>query len=230
MHGITFAVLLLLLSAQAFAYSGSLTSADGGLIGTGSWVDKALLKPADQPYWTAPVFSWIVTENADRTWHYDYTLTVYKKDISHMTIEASPTFGASNIFNATWPAAKIEVSNFTAQQGSPNMPAGIYGIKFDEAVGTTFHVSFDSDRSPVWGDFYAKDGTAGDGIWNTVWNAGFTSADLDPKVGPSNGPFDYHILVPDTFGPPPPVPEPTSLVTLGMGIGMLMIRRRNLGR
>ena len=226
-----FTALLLVSSAQAFGYSGTLTSADGGLVGTGSWVDKSLLKAADQPNWTAPVFSWLVTENADLTWHYHYTLTVYKKDISHMTVEASPTFGASNIFNSTWPAAKIEIADFTSQQGSPNMPGSIHGIKFDETIGTTVHVAFDSDRLPVWGDLYAKDGTAGGGIWNTVWNAGFTNPDSDPVGPPANGPFDYHILVPDTSGPPPPpVPEPASLVTLSLGIGMLMIKRGNLRR
>ena len=59
------------------------------------------------------------------------------------------------------------------------MPGPVHGIKFEAAGGadlTTATLSFDSDRVPVWGDFYAKGGQG------TLWNTGFLTADpTDPR-------------------------------------------------
>ena len=229
--GLLAVVLLLSASAQVFAapigYTGSLTGSD--IHGTGVWVDQLLLPADELPSWTAPSITWTITLNPDLSWHYDYTLSIYKKDISHLTLEVSPTFSGSNVRNASWPGGSIEVQDYGPDDGNsnPGMPGTFHGLKFDNASGTNLHVYFDSDRAPVWGDFYAKGGKSGS-VFNAVWNAGFGNPDTDPSVPPGGGSLDGHLLVPDSRSYPP-VPEPSSLAALGIGLMCLLARRRRRG-
>ena len=86
-------------------------------------------------------------------------------------------------------------------------------------------ISFDSWRSPVWGDFYAKCGSGPLGD-NTAWNTGFTSPDTDPSAPPANGSVDYHILVPNSYETQA-IPEPGTLALLGLGLaGIALWKRR----
>lgn len=226
------AILLLVISSQAFAslptYSGSLSGADGGLVGTGSWVFKSLAPEKDQADWFAPTFAWIVSQNEDLSWHYDYTLSVYKKGISHLTVEASKTFGYANIWNAQGPFDPLEVGDFEpGGSANPGMPSAIHGIKFDNTNGTTVHITFDSDRAPIWGDVYAKDGVdKTTGEFNALWNAGFTAGlDVDPIAPITSGSYQNHVLVPDTVSNV--TPEPASFVALAAGfMGLLGLRSR----
>jgi hypothetical protein len=204
--------------ASAVTYSGSLSGAadgNGGLITTGPWSS------------TSTVLSWVVDdETVPGFWAYSYTFSVPSKDISHMLIEASPSFTDANILSSNWPSDDVEVDTWNGQGNSnPLIPASLYGIKFDEISDESVTVDFVSDRAPVWGDFYAKDGVVdieGTKISVVAWNAGFT--DTDPTDAPSNGSLNYHILVPDTNGTPPPVvPEPVTM--LGALMGCLGIGR-----
>ncbi len=211
----------LLASSAAWAgpiYSGSLTQADGGLAGSGVWVDKTVLPAGQQARWFAPTISWNVSQNADHTWHYQYIVNVYLKQIGHIVIEVSPNVTAEDILSADGPFEDIEVRQWTTQQGNPGLPDTFYGIKFDGMAGATVQIDFDIDRQPTWGDFYVKDGTYG-GQDVAMWNADFTLP--DPTVFPGAG-GGSKIAVPDTIG----APEPATMLLLATGGVMILLRRR----
>lgn len=103
---------------------------------------------------------------------------------------------------------------FDAGDGNsnPNMPGRIYGVKMivpGAAAGVVF--SFNSIRSPVWGDFDSKDGRAGaGGAWNAVWNLGLANLDSENNI-------DF-IARPDSMMIPPEVPEPGTMLLPGAGL------------
>ena len=94
------------------------------------------------------------------------------------------------------------------------MPVEVHGLKFDEMTGTTAVIEFDSDRMPVWHDFYAKDGDT----W-AAWNVGIDLPDpLDP---PSDDSINNHILAPNSV-----IPEPGMLLFMSAAGAMGLFRRR----
>lgn len=199
---------------HANIYEGSLSSADGGLLGTGIWVNNS-----GKPGWTPAVFAWEVTMNPDYTWHYEYTVSVTKGAVSHFIIATSDTFEESDIFNANGNFTKYILGVFSDEGGgNPNIPGHIRGIKFDDTWGLVMVISFDSTRVPVWGNFYAKDGNAGGSI-NTAWNSNFGAP--VPVTPPSEGPQDGFVIVPDSVS----VPEPAMFIFLALG-GIACLRRR----
>lgn len=226
MRGILVAAALMTVAAPVWAvsYSGSLSvgDPDNSLIATGVWNEDST------------TLSWVVdnTTTAGK-WHYAYTLEVGGRQgagISHVIFEASDTFGFDNLFAPTTNPPGliseeddgIEIKTNLPQQGNPDMPGSVYGIKFniaDDTEVTTLALSFDSDRVPVWGDFYAKGGLG------ALWNAGFLTA--DPIVPPDDGSILSHVLVPDTTTTRIPAPGALILGSFGVAlVGWLQGRRR----
>ena len=100
------------------------------------------------------------------------------------------------------------------------MPEAVYGILFNaigegEGVNEEVQITFWSDVSPGWGDFYSRCG----GFNNRAFNLGFTAS--DPTNPPADGVNDNHLLT--------PIPEPSSgalLLGAMAGLAFFVIRRR----
>lgn len=203
--------------ADMIHYAGSLSSLDGGLQGTGFWPNYN---------GAGTTIEWLIEDSPDGMWTYTYTLTVPRADVSHFILEVSGSFLADDAFNVsglfdTWYVATHPGSPGVNTQPNPYMPGDLYGIKFDSTTGTTVEISFNSYRTPVWGDFYAKCGNVG-GTQNTIWNTGFLAA--DPTAPAADGSLNNHLLVPDSVDTR--VPEPGTLALLGLGLPALRLLRR----
>lgn len=198
--------------AMGASYSGTL-STPVELGGSGAW-------------YLGSTINWVVTDLENGTWRYWYQLQVPVGEVSHFILETSPTFTRGDIVegSASGNFASIYLGTWSSAQGSsnPGMPGEVYGIKFDETFGLITTIQFDSYRTPMWGDFYAKDGTAGGLGQNYVFNAGFAAADpsLDDYPLMDGSAYDpmRHILVPDTHTV---IPE-FSTVALG-ALGLLPV-------
>ncbi|MBN2590158.1 MAG: hypothetical protein JXA96_09875 [Sedimentisphaerales bacterium] len=199
-------------------YTGSLSVTDGGLTAYGAWNH-----PSTQLAWKVDDMT------TPGKWHYTYYLLVPSKDISHMIIEASNgdrPFTSENLFSVTsspdnW-VGSVEIQNFMPDNSTPYMPEEMYGIKFDAAKGATIvTVCFDSDRGPVWGDFYSKDGYSSCSGWNALYNTGFSLNDYDPFAPAANGSVQNHLLVPDSF-----IPAPGAIILVCIGTALTGVLRR----
>ncbi len=209
--------------------------------------------------WEQPLggfeITWNITydTNVPDVYHYSYTITddngatTLNPDLSHLILQVSSTFTAADIWKVKLDGQDLSLSSGDPQlytssgnEGStPYMPAGgIFGIKLDAAGGQsthTFTYSFDSDRAPMWGSFYAKDGKHPDAGNNTefatAWNTGFGT---NPAAGATD--LTNWVLVPDSSAqdlipPDSIVPEPVTAIFFGTGLATLFgfaARRRML--
>jgi hypothetical protein len=209
------------LQAALSTYSGSLTSSDGGLVGTGGWVNT----PGP-----SVTFAWTVTENADLSWHYHYEFnsTGLQGDLGHLVLETGAGLTAGDIWNALPDLGAGDPQSYIAAHGNPSLPEAVFGLKFQPFSGSLAIIDFDSSAAPGWGDFYAKGGAKS----GHLWNAGFTTSDTDPVATAQNGALDYHVLAPmlngsitaRDVGPEPltsAAPAPGALLLGSLGAGLL---------
>jgi hypothetical protein len=174
---------------------------------------------------------WEVSRLEDHTWHYQYTFTngdgnPLKMLVSYFIVSVSDNLTYSDVFNFGGDAESYELTTFGPGPSAPGFPEDqtIWGLKI-ELGGDQLTAEFSSNRAPMWGDFYAKDGG---NPKNYAYNR-----DLGVKVSNphdcQNAPIDeygnslFKVLVPDAV--PEPAPEPASLSMLALG-SLLLIKRR----
>lgn len=233
---IALALAAVLAPASLADFSGSLSTVPiGGLVGGGSWANGGSLE-------------WAVSFNdALQRWSYSYILEVPDDPaISHFIVEVSdddpgPAFTSEDLFGPAsdpegW-ISEISIRFYTSSPSNPGMPdEGIYGIKFDATQDEDLEtlkitIEFDSDRVPVWGDFYAKGGSD-----SYIYNSGLGY--VDPLADPHDGPHwstvqlptgastnIAHLLVPDSKV----VPAPGAVVLGSLGLAFAgWLRRRKM--
>lgn len=190
------------LPASATAITGAIDSDPGdGMFATAGWSDgNASL-------------SWSVKQLGS-SWIYDYGWSTTRKELSHIIFGVSETFTAANVLEGT--SSGWELGWFGDEGNSnPGIPDLIYGMKW-EGDGLYDMFRLVSDRAPMWGDFYAKDGKdGGDNVY--AYNSSYgLSSDALPE---GTAPYGF-ILVPDTVTSP--IPEPHTLALFGIGSLMIL--------
>jgi len=115
--------------------------------------------------------SWQVEQRDDGLWDYTYMIATAKHDVSHFILEV--TEGGD--FEYTANGRTEGPTEWSASKGNPEMPNSIYGIKFDFRKGP---YTITTDRGPVWGVFYCKDGTS-----NYAWSSALDFSDYRTNEG-----------------------------------------------
>jgi len=200
------------LPCLADLYSGSLNAGtDGGIYATGGWASAVTM------------ITWDITTNTrDGSLHYKYMWTTASKNLSHLILEVSDglRLGYPDYFNGPNPADGDPQTYSPDDPGNsnPGLLGDLFGLKFTPGTETTaFAVEFDSFRLPMWGNFYAKDGTDDKGTVDVyAYNTDFLY-EYDAETHP------WKIAVPDTAYVP--VPGAVLLGMLGLGAAGLRLRR-----
>ena len=171
------------------------SGSDNGFVGNGAWSNFSI--------------GWSISQTGS-VFHYEYTFSgLSGKAISHVILDLSDncTSTGTCVYNADYNVAGTPVltyGTFGAASNSPGFPAGasITGVKFDSLPNGLNLISFDSSRAPMWGDFYAKDGVAGEtGIWNYAYNQGLAGHSTYNNA-------KFYVAVPDTVGSDSPAGAP----------------------
>ena len=181
---------------------------------------------------TSASLSWVITSIAGG-YHYSYSFSENsQQSISHFVLDLSDNCSGTSgcLQNVTTSGTyALEYGTFTKNNGNPGLPTGasIVGVKFDTLTsGDPFTFEFDSNRVPVYGDFYTKGGNpvSKNGKKDNGEN-GFAVYNSGAGNHQSTSIKDF-IARPDTVTKE--VPEPASLLLLGGGLMLAASRLRRV--
>src|SRR6185312_7695786 len=153
---------------------------------------------------TSATLSWTITPEIGFL-HYSYSLdTDSKQGISHFILDLSDNCTSVGdcfqhlVINSGGTLGTTEFGAFTgSDQGNsnPGMPGSIFGPKANiSSGGSDITWEFDSNRVPVWADFYSKGGNPNGGEHQNgfaVFNAGLSLEATDSNIG-------HFVAMPDT--------------------------------
>ncbi len=165
-------------------------------------------------------------DQSNDIWRYNYTFNVPEKAISHVILETTPGI---QLLDGTTTAGREGPGIFgDSGRSTPGIPGTIHGVKFD-TTGDPLSFSWQivTDRAPMWGDFYAKDGTVriGDQRFDVfAFNLNFGQIAPLYVQGVSEAGF---AIVPNfTTGGPVAVPVPAAVWLLGSALGLVPVLAR----
>lgn len=162
---------------------------------------------------------WDISQGDDDLWTYIYTVTGETKGLSHLILEVTEDNNPFNIYNGT--SIPYEgPQKWSLSTSDPLMPNPIYGVKFDFG-GTAVTYTMITDRAPVYGVFYTKDGKD-EGVDVVAWSNALNSSDYKTNEGLTTTDF---IVRPDGITS---IPDPAAIFLLGSAclIGFAATRRR----
>lgn len=195
------------------------TDVDAANYGTsGTPITRSLGAIAGTGTYSSLSVAWYITQSAG-VFHYDYVFNTNTQSptFSHVILEVSNGATLSNLAvngNSVNPDAVLGLYHPNPGNNSnPGLPADIYGYKITPGGVSTLHLTFDTDRAPVWGNFYTKGNNT-----NYAWNTGMGISGFDSDN------INFFIARPDSHGA---VPEPSSIALLGCGaIGLMGVAAR----
>lgn len=196
--------------ASAAPITGSIDSdTGGGMYGTAAWDDGNA------------ELDWSVSFSGG-LWTYVYDFDVTAKAISHAIFQVSETFTSSNVKSGTTSGWLLDTWG-TQGNSNPGIPSNLFGLKF-AGNDTTGDFTIVTDRAPMWGSFYAKDGKDG-GNDVFAYNVNFGGTSSASIYG--QAPYGF-VLVPDTKdGDNHQIPEPGSFALLGLAtMGLAFVRKK----
>ncbi len=176
------------------------SAANATFVGPSSWSGS----------WGGSTIDYSILQNGSQ-WTYQYTWSSGEsgKALSHIITEVSKNFTINNIFQGTTAGWDLGFYDETQGQSNPGLTPGIFGLKWNTTNDPlTFSWTIVTDRAPMEGIIYAKDGVV------RVEN---TNVDVWAK---------YNVLVPDTVS----VPEAATMLLFGLGLVGIAGMRRMINR